>query len=300
MAMHESTMQALFMETTHTNTTTKTTLVLGSTGKTGRRVAKRLEERGLPVRRASRSGATPFDWNAPATWAPALEGVDAVYLSFYPDLAAPGAPEVIEAFAHAAGRAGVRRIVLLSGRGEPQAERCEKILREVLPAVALTVIRGAWFSQNFSEGELVGPVLSGEIAFPAGRVAEPFVDADDIADVAVAVLLDRSPGQPHAGKIYELTGPRLLTFDEVAAEISRASGRPVHYRPVTKEEYAAALSAVLPPDYASFLADLFAQVLDGRNACLSGDVERILGRKPRDFSDYVAANADTWRFAVAG
>ena len=101
---------------------TKLALVLGGTGKTGRRVVSRLEERGLPVRIGSRSSAPPFDWEAPGSWAPVLDGVGAVYITYYPDLAVPGATEAIQAFCARAMKTGVRRLVLLSGRGEEEAQ----------------------------------------------------------------------------------------------------------------------------------------------------------------------------------
>src|ERR687895_1316031 len=112
--------------TQHTNPT----LVLGGTGKTGRRVVERLEARGLPVRVGSRSGEPPFDWEDRSTWAPALDGVGSVYLSYYPDLAVPGAAEAAGAFAELAVRSGARRLALLSGRGEPGAERAEQAVRD--------------------------------------------------------------------------------------------------------------------------------------------------------------------------
>lgn len=163
------------------------TLVLGGTGKTGRRVAERLEKLGAPTRIGSRNAKPPFDWNDRATWAPALEGVSRVYIAYYPDLAVPGAPENIAAFAQAALGAGARRLVLLSGRGEEEAQRAEEILKS--SGAAWTILRAAWFSQNFSENFLLDAVRSGTVALPVSDVREPFVDADDIADVAVLSLI---------------------------------------------------------------------------------------------------------------
>lgn len=265
-----------------------TTLILGGTGKTGRRVASRLQARGLPVRIASRSGSTPFDWADRATWPAALEGVRSIYLAYYPDLAVPGAAADIRELTALAVKAGVEQVVLLSGRGEEQVLPSERAVQAC--GAAFTILRAAWFAQNFSEGTLLGPVLGGEIAFPAGDVAEPFLDVDDIADVAVAALTNPAA---HAGRIYELSGPRLLTFAEAAAEIARASGRTVRYVPVTPEAYAAELAAWVPPDYAAFLGDLFRQLLDGHNAHLSGGVQEALGRPARDFGDYARAAAAT-------
>ncbi|MFD0539989.1 SDR family oxidoreductase [Actinomadura luteofluorescens] len=193
------------------------TLVLGGTGKTGRRVVQRLTGRDLRVRIGSRSGGVPFDWADRATWAPALDGVHAVYVAYYPDLAAPGAPEAIGAFAELAVESGARRLVLLSGRGEDEALACERTL--AASGADWTVLRASWFAQNFSESYLLDPVVSGEVVLPQGEVREPFVDADDIADVAASVLTEDG----HSGRTYELTGPRLLTFAEAVAAIGQAA-----------------------------------------------------------------------------
>jgi uncharacterized protein YbjT (DUF2867 family) len=262
------------------------TLVTGGTGKTGRRVAQRLRALGRPVRIGSRAGEPPFDWDDPGTWDPVLDHVDAAYLVFYPDLAFPGAADTLAAFAGRAVAHGVRRLVLLSGRGEEEAVVSEDAVRAVAPD--LTVVRASWFAQNFSEHFLLGPVLDGVIALPAGPVPEPFVDAGDVADVAAAVLT----ADDHAGATYELTGPRLLTFADAAAEISRATGREVVFVPVTPAEYGeAAVRAGVPAEEVEPLTDLFVRVLDGRNAAVTGDVGRVLGRPARDFADYAAEAA---------
>lgn len=264
-----------------------TTLVLGGTGKTGRRVVERLKARDLPVRIGSRSGAPPFDWNDQATWAPVLSGVGAVYITYFPDLAFPGALETISAFSELALSKGVRQLVLLSGRGEEEAQACERAVQN--SGADWTIVRCSWFNQNFSEDFLLEPVLSGEIALPAGDAAEPFVDADDIADVAVAALTDGR----HAGQLYELSGPRLLTFADAAAEIAKATERDVRYVPVTAEQYAAVLEEnSLPTEF----VELFTKILDGRNAYVTDGVQRALGREPRDFSDYArdAAATGVW------
>jgi uncharacterized protein YbjT (DUF2867 family) len=173
----------------------KPTLVLGGRGKTGRRVVARLSARGLPVRVGSRSGTPPFDWDDRATWAPALRGVGSVYISYYPDISAEGAVETVGSFAELAVQSGVRRLVMVAGRGESEAEAAEDAVRE--SGADLTVVRPTWFSQNFSEDYMVEHVLSGEVALPAGNTPEPFVDADDIADVAVAALTEDG----HAGLV---------------------------------------------------------------------------------------------------
>jgi uncharacterized protein YbjT (DUF2867 family) len=263
-------------------------LVLGGHGKTGRRVVDRLTARGIPVRIGSRSGAPRFDWEDPATWADVLRGVRAVYLTYYPDLAVPGAVEATRSFAELAVRLGVPRVVLLSGRGEPEAERAEQAVRDT--GADLTVLRSTWFMQNFSEDYMLDHVLSGEIRLPAGEVPTPFVDADDIADVAVAALTDSR----HGGELYELTGPRSLTFAEVAAELAEATGRDIRYVPISLEQHAAEAAAHgVPPEIIELLTYLFSEVVDGRNANTTDDVRRALGREPRDFADYAREAAAT-------
>ena len=268
------------------NTRQKATLVLGGTGKTGRRVVEHLRARGLPVRIGSRSGEPRFDWEDRDTWAPALDGVGAVYLTYYPDLALPGAVDATRAFAELAIDRGVPRLVLLSGRGEPEAERAENAVRDT--GAALTILRSTWFMQNFSEDYMLEHVRSGEIRLPGGDVPTPFLDVDDIADVAVAALT----GDGHAGELYELTGPRSLTFAQVAAELSAATGREIGYVPVSLEQHATeAAEHGVPPEFVDLLTYLFAEVVDGRNAGTTDGVQRALGRPARDFADYAAATA---------
>jgi len=267
------------------------TLVLNGTGKTGRRVAARLSARGVPVRLGSRAGAPPFDWNDRNTWTPALRDIASVYVAYVPDVTWPGAVEAIASFVDLAVDQGVRKLVFLSGRGEPEAYRSEHTVQA--SGVDWTIVRAAWFNQNFSEGWMREPVLSGTLALPANDIAEPFVDVDDIADVAAAALSE----DRHSGELYEVTGPRLLTFTDVASEISKASGLHVDYLPITAEEYAAVAAAHgVPDEDAALLTDLIITVLDGRNAYLADGVQRALGRAPKDFTDYArdAAASGAW------
>jgi len=267
------------------------TLVLGGTGKTGRRIGDRLRARGLPVRIGSRSVEPPFDWDDRETWAPVLDGVGSVYISYYPDVAVPGAAGIIRSFAETAVAAGVDRLVLLSGRGEDEAQATEKVIQDA--GVEWTILRASWFNQNFSESYLLDSVLSGAVVLPTGDVPEPFVDVDDIADIAVAAFTD----DRHVGQVYEVTGPRLLTFADAAAEIGAAAGRDLRYVPITSEDFAAALlHEGLPPEFVTDLTDLFRAILDGRNASLADGVQRALGREPRDFRDYArdAAASGIW------
>ncbi len=263
-------------------------LVTSGTGKTGRRVVERLVARGVPVRSGSRRGDVPFDWADPSGWEAALSGAESAYVAYYPDLAAPGAPEAMTAFGRIAGRCGVRRLVLLSGRGEPQAVIAEEALRAAAAEAELTVVRSAFFAQNFSEGALLDGVLGGEVVFPAGGSAEPFVDVDDLADVVVAALC----GDAGAGAVHELTGPRALTFAEVAAELTGVTGRPVRYAAVTGPQYADLLARYgVPEDEAGFLAALFTFLLDGHNAPVTDGVKRVLGRDPKPFAAFAAEAA---------
>ncbi len=269
----------------------KPILVVGGTGKTGRRVAERLAARGVPVRIGSRSATPAFDWEDPSGWAAALDGAGAVYITYYPDLAAPGAPEAIRALVDQALTQSVRRLVLLSGRGEEEAQRAEQVLQD--SGADWTIVRASWFSQNFSESVLLEGVLAGEIVLPADEIGEPFIDADDIADVVVAALT----GDGHVGQLYEVTGPRLLTFAEATAEIARAAGRPVRYTRVPAPDFAAALAEQgSPAEVTGLLLYLFTTVLDGRNASLADGVQRALGRPPKDFADYArdAAASGAW------
>ncbi|MCX5229850.1 NmrA family transcriptional regulator [Streptomyces sp. NBC_00233] len=271
-----------------TNGQSTTVLVTSATGKTGRRVAERLTARGVTVRAGSRSGSTPFDWEAPETWGPALRGADAAYVAYYPDLAAPGGVQAMETFGRLASEHGVRRLTVLSGRGEPEAVVAEEALRAAAVGVELTVVRASFFAQNFSEGLLAEGVAEGVVVFPASDTAEPFIDVDDLADVVVETLTTDG----HAGRVHELTGPRPIGFAEVAAEVSRASGRPVAYQPVSRSEYAGMLTEFgLPAPEAVWLAALFATLLDGHNASVTDGVKRVLGREPRSFGAFADA---TW------
>jgi uncharacterized protein YbjT (DUF2867 family) len=268
-----------------------TTLVLGATGKTGRRVAERLQARGLHVRPGSRSGRPRFDWDDRSTWAAALDGVDAVYIAYFPDLAVPGASEVVGALAEQATAAGARRIVLLSGRGEEEAQRAEQAVLAAHPDA--TVVRANWFFQNFSEEFMRDLVVEGEVALPVDGVREPFVDADDIADVAVAALTEDG----HAGRIYQVSGPRLLSFPEAVAEIGRATGRELRFVPVPIDAWTAVLAEQgIPDDQVALYRYLFTEVLDGRNASLVDGVREALGRAPRDFGEFAraASAAGAW------
>ncbi|MEV5343909.1 NmrA family transcriptional regulator [Streptomyces sp. NPDC052676] len=269
-----------------------TVVVTGATGRTGRRVAEAARAAGLTVRPASR--AHGFDWDSPAGWADVLRGADAAYLAHPADVGAPAATEAVGRLALEAVALGVRRLVLLSARGEEQAKPTEEALR--VPGARWTVVRAAWFAQNFSEGPLAEELRrSGELVFPGDGVPEPFVDVRDVADVVVAAL---TAGDRYAEQVLEVSGPRLLTFGEAVAEVARAAGRKLAYRPVAARAYGERLAEFgLPPEEVAYLVDLFDSLLDGRNAHLSDGVRQVLGREPRDFTAYAeeAAAAGAWR-----
>ncbi|TPV93871.1 MAG: NmrA family transcriptional regulator [Myxococcales bacterium FL481] len=267
------------------------TLVLGASGKTGRRIVQRLAADGVPTRPGSRTGIPPFDWNHPAGWDACLTGVHALYISYTPDLAMPGARDAIQHLVSRAEDHGLQRLVLLSGRGEEEAQRCEDVV--LASRVPATVIRASWFNQNFSEGAFAEMVKAGRITLPAGDVPEPFVDADDIADVARAALTQDG----HTGEVYEVTGPRSLGFSEVAAELAQATGQPIDYQPVTHDAFVSGIKRSGAPKEVVWMLDyLFATVLDGRNAKPTSGVSRALGRPPKDFTAYArqAAASGVW------
>lgn len=263
-------------------------LVIGGTGKTGRRVVSQLKARGALVRVGSRSSEPSFDWENPETWTAALQDVHSVYITYQPDLAVPGADDAIRAFTQLAVAKGIQRLVLLSGRGEVEAQACEQIVQD--SGVQWTILRASWFYQNFSESYLLEPILNNQVVLPVGNVPEPFIDAEDIAAVAVAALTENG----HAGQIYELTGPRMLTFAEAVQEIAEVSKRNIHFVQISPDQYKSALEEQqVPVEYIWLLNYLFTTVLDGRNAHLTDGVQRALGRKPIDFTDFAKRTAAT-------
>jgi uncharacterized protein YbjT (DUF2867 family) len=263
-------------------------LVLAGTGKTGRRVVSGLRARDVPVRVGSRRADPPFDWQDDSTWEPALRGVDSAYVAFYPDAAFPGAARSVGSFADLAVSSGVRHLVLLADRGAAEAERCEQVVRD--SGAEWTVVRAGFITQNFSEAFLAELVRSGVVALPVGDVAEPFTDAEDIADVAVTALTESG----HGGRIHDVTGPRLLTFADAVAEIARQTDRDVRFQSVTPEQFVSSLTGRgAPTGYATQLANLMVEVFDGRRADVTDTVERILGRPAREFAGYARQVAGT-------
>ncbi|MFH8655524.1 NmrA family transcriptional regulator [Streptomyces afghaniensis] len=280
------------MTNTTRDTQGMTVVVTGASGRTGSRVARAAKAAGLTVRAASR--ATGFDWWDRSTWADALRGADAAYLAYPSDVGAPGAAEAVGDLAREAVGLGVRRLVLLSGRGEDQALPTEEALHA--SGAQWTVLRAAWFAQNFSEGPLVAELRErGELVFPADGVREPFLDVRDIADVTVTAL---TSGDRYVARTVTLSGPRLLTFGEAVAEIAESTGRPLAYRAVSTQEYGEILLGFgVPPQEVTALTGIFDTLLDGRNAHVSDGVREVLDRAPRDFAAFVREEtaAGTWQ-----
>lgn len=258
-------------------------LVIGGTGKTGRRVAEQLNEQKHNVRIGSRSNSPAFDWNDRSTYSKALKGMDRAYITYYPDLAVPGAKEAIIALTEVALKEGLEKVVLLSGKGEKEAEACEEIVAH--SGLNYTLVRASWFNQNFSESFLLEPILAGHVALPMPEAEIPFVDADDIAEVVTKVLLDDN----YNGKTITVTGPRKMTFKNVIEEIALGSKREINFQPISLDAYIAGMKAAgLPDDYVWLFGYLFKEVLGNpKNQEVSKDIEKVLGRKAIDFRDFV-------------
>lgn len=264
-------------------------LVIGGTGKTGRRVLDRLSKSGHNLRIAGRKTNPVFDWENPDTYDAALKDMDRAYIVYYPDLAVPGARQAISTLTGKALKAGLDKVVLLSGKGEAEAEACEEIVAN--SGLNYTLVRASWFNQNFSEGAFLNAVISGKVALPMSEAEIPFVDADDIAEVVAKVLLDDA----YNGETITVTGPRKMTFREVVETMAAALGKEIHYQPISIEEFKDGMKADgLPDTYVWLFSYLFEEVLGNPdNQEVSHDVEKVLGREATDFRDYVAKTLTT-------
>lgn len=258
-------------------------LVIGGTGKTGSRVVERLNQEGHHVKVGGRKSQPAFDWDDQSTYAPALRGMDRAYIVYYPDLAVPGAKRAIEALTEAALKEGLEKVVLLSGKGETEAEACEAIVAN--SGLNYTLVRASWFNQNFSEGAFLDFVLAGQVALPMPEAEIPFVDADDIADVVAKVLVDDS----YNGETITVTGPRKLTFANLVDYMAKGIGKEIQYIPISIEQFAEGMKAAgLPDSYVWLFSYLFKEVLGNpENQDISDDVKRVLGREATDFTAYV-------------
>lgn len=257
-------------------------LIIGKTAKTGLRVDQRLQALGYSTRGVSRSSSPAFDWEDASSWRAALEGTKSAYITFYPDLAIPAAEHTIREIIALAKDVGLQHLVLLSGRGEQGAERAETVLMD--SGLDWNVVRASWFMQNFSEGFMIEGIVEGELMLPAGDIIEPFIDIDDISDVAVATLT-----RPELrNRLFEVSGPRAMTFAQCVAEISEAVGYPVKFTQITIEEFLHALrDQGLPEEMLWLMRELFTVVFDGRNSNPTTGVEEALGRPATDFSEYL-------------
>jgi uncharacterized protein YbjT (DUF2867 family) len=269
-------------------------LVLGATGKTGSRVTTNLTTRGLTVRTAARSGAdVRFDWDEPASYPPALGDVDRVYL-LGPVMRTDFAGQVT-AFLDQAEAAGVRHITYLSAYGidaAPPELAVRSVELDLLGRQGFThsILRPAWFMQNFSE-TFLKPV-EGAIVVPTGDGAEAFIDAEDIAAVAAATLADPDA---HAGAQYALTGPEALTLAAAATIISQVTGRTVaHVDPDRDAWVAAAVTSGIPADYGAVLRMLTETIGTGHGSRPNDDVEKATGVAPTSFADFARRTAASW------
>ena len=271
-------------------------LVIGGTGKTGRRIVDLLNQKDYNVRVGSRTGNPAFDWHNPDGWPTAIEGMDAIYITYQPDLAVPGALEAIEQLVKVAKRSNVQKLVLLSGKGEKEAQLCEQVI--IHSGLEHTIVRANWFNQNFSENFLVEGIIAGHVALPYAEMKIPFVDADDIAEVAVKALTE----DIHNGKIYELTGAEGITFKEAVEVISKIIGREIQFTALSIEEYVGAMrNQQLPDDFVWLIEYLFTEVLGNpSNSEITGDVKKVLGRAPIPFEAYArnAALTGVWTSQV--
>ncbi len=264
-------------------------LVIGGTGKTGRRVVDGLTDLGHKVRIGTPNSEIPFNWDDYSTFSPALKGMDRAYIVYYPDLAVPGAKEAITALTEAALKEGLEKVVLLSGKGETEAEACEEIVAN--SGLNYTLVRASWFNQNFSEGAFLDFVLSGNVALPMPDAEIPFVDAQDIADVVTKVLVDDS----FNSQTITVTGPRKLKFEDLVNEMSEGLGRKINYIPISIDEFKEGMrSAGLPDSYIWLFGYLFQEVLGNPdNQDISTDIKRVLGRNATDFTEYVRRTVES-------
>lgn len=268
-------------------------LVLAATGKTGRRVVDRLQAAGVNVRAASRDSTVQFDWNNRATWSAALNGVSTVYVAL------PLTPVPVEDFVDQALAAGVRRFVALSGRGadiwENHGQEMVDLERAIRGSgVDWSIVRASNFAQNFDEDVFRESIMAGELALPVGGMSEPFVDVEDVVDVAVTMLTQDA----WVGHTVEVTGPESLRWGDAVAEIARASGRKIQFIDVPPEEFAIRLRAQSLPDAdAKALEAMFTEIRRGRLTEPTKGVQEVLGREARAFADYAATAAATGAWA---
>ncbi|MFJ6854219.1 SDR family oxidoreductase [Streptomyces sp. NPDC091271] len=277
-------------------------VVTGATGNIGRPLTQALAEAGRQVTAVSRhAAAVPngvrhvvADLAEPAGLKPALAGAEQLFLLLSGDLHATGAnPADIIGDAAAAG---VRRVVLLSTLGvvtRPSGgtriamRALEDTLRE--SGLEWVILRPGGFASNalwWAESVRTQQV----VAAPFGDVGVPIIDPADIAAVAAACLLD----DRHTGGVYELTGPEVITPRGQTEAIATALGSPLRFHELTRDEARTAMARSMPAE----LADDTLDILGSPNPAelrVSPDVQRVLGRAPRPFTDWAVRNADAFR-----
>jgi len=266
----------------------QTIAIVGATGKTGVRVNRQLQALGYSTRGLSRQSGIVFDWSDRTTWASALENIHSAYVTYYPDLAVPQAEDDIRDFTELAKAQGIKHLVLLSGRGEDGAQRAEEVVKQ--SGLEWNIVRASWFMQNFSESFMLEGLQAGELILPEPKANEPFIDVDDIAEVAVAALTRTKL----RNQLLEITGPELLTFSDCVQAIATATQRDIRFSTAPVAAYLAAAKADgLPEDIAWLINELFVNVLDGRNQWTTQTVEQVLGRPARTFQQYVESTVQS-------
>ncbi|WP_299212571.1 NmrA family NAD(P)-binding protein [uncultured Aquimarina sp.] len=272
-------------------------LVIGGTGKTGRRVTENLTQSGHNVRVVGRKTNPVFDWKNPDTYDNALKNMDRAYIVYYPDLAVPGSRDAIKLLTEKALKAGLEKVVLLSGKGETEAEACEEIVAN--SGLNYTLVRASWFNQNFSEGAFLEFILNGTVALPMPEAEIPFVDVNDIADVVSKVIID----DMYNGQTITVTGPQKRTFKEVVEIMAEASNKQIQFVPISIDEFKDGMrKAGLPDSYVWLFGYLFKEVLGNPdNQEVSDDVAKVLGRPAKDFETFAKQTAATgiWNQSIA-
>lgn len=264
-----------------------TILIIGAGGQTGRKVSQKLDSLGIPHKKVSRTSSFKFDWNDEDTWKGALYGTSALYLNYFPNPALPPAIKHIYKICNLAKELNVKHITLLSERGNEVAKLCESIV--INSVESSTIVRASQFYQNFTEGFFNYCIENCTFALPVANIKEPFIDIDDIADVVVASLTD----ERHKNMIYEVTGPELLSFSDVANKFSEVLGKNIKFTQVSLGEFSLTLNRLgLAQEIIQMFRYLFTVTLDGRNESLSNGVELALNRLPKTFDDFIHQNLE--------
>ncbi|MBB3918402.1 SDR family oxidoreductase [Rhizobium fabae] len=266
-------------------------LVLGATGTVGRHVVDGLLAKGEAVKAASRSGkpvagaeGVVFEYGRPETYGPAFEGVDRAHVllaSGHVDAKGLLLP-IIEAAAERKVKVVLQSVFGVDADDSIPYRQVEIALEK--SGTPYVILRPNWFADNFHTFWKPG-IDHGQIAVPAADGKSSFIDARDIAASSVAALTSSA----FDGKAFNLTGPQALSYEEAAAILSEATGKPIAYDAISDEAFIAILTgAGVPADYASFLASIFYPVRQGWTAVVTNDVETLTGKAPRPLKTYAA------------